>query len=39
MRNLRNMLQKVLETGIFLHKGPPLGNLEGVRLLGILRDR
>jgi len=35
---LEDMLRKALDMGIFLHRGP-LGNLEGIRLLGLLTEK
>jgi uncharacterized iron-regulated membrane protein len=35
---LEDMLRKALDTGIALHRGP-LGNLEGIHLLGLLREK
>ena len=35
---LKDMLRKALDMGISLHRGP-LENLEGIRLLGLLREK
>jgi hypothetical protein len=35
---LKDMLRKALDTGMSLHRGP-LGNLEGIGLLGLLREK
>jgi len=35
---LQDMLSKVLEIGVCFHKGPILGNMEGVCFRGLLRD-
>jgi len=34
---LGDMLRKVLDTGISLHRGP-VGDLEGIHLMGLLRE-
>jgi len=36
---LDDMLRNALDTGISLSIGAPLGNLEGILLLGLLREK
>jgi hypothetical protein len=38
IETLEDMLRKALHTGIS-HPGAPLGNLEGIRLPGLLREK
>jgi len=39
LRNSREMEKKALEKSNSLHRWPLLGNVEGVRLPGLLKDR
>jgi len=36
---LEDMLRKALDMGIALHRGTPMGNLEGIHLPGLLREK